>query len=142
MSELVDKDAFLKQERKWYCENCDRRKGVKNGRKCFVYEIGEVPCRACDVDDVLDDLECFETIDASPWHRVEDELPKEKGWYLVYAPTYRGGSSSGKESAGSVMFSKWSGKTWSIEVGYYERPNCVTHWMPLPEPPKEENDGN
>ena len=64
--ELTDKDAFLKQERKWYCENCDRRKGVKNGRKCFVYEIGEVPCRACDVDDVLDDLECFETIDTVP----------------------------------------------------------------------------
>lgn len=63
---LIDKDAFLKQGRKWYCENCDRRKGVKNGRKCFVYEIGEAPCRACDVDDVLDDLECFETIDAVP----------------------------------------------------------------------------
>ena len=73
MSELVDKDAFLKQERKWYCENCDMRKGVKNGRKCFVYEIGEAPCRACYVDDVLDDLEDFPT--ASPWHRVEEELP-------------------------------------------------------------------
>lgn len=82
MSELIDKDAFLKQERKWYCEDCDRRKGVKNGRKCFVYEIGEVPCRACDVDDVLDDLECFETIDASPWHRVE-EPPKKHGKYPV-----------------------------------------------------------
>ena len=23
--ELIDKDAFLKQGRKWYCENCDRR---------------------------------------------------------------------------------------------------------------------
>lgn len=66
MRELIDKDAFLKQERKWYCENCDRRKGVKNGRKCFVYEIGEVPCRACWLDDALTDLEDAPTIDAVP----------------------------------------------------------------------------
>ena len=81
MSELIDKDAFLKQERKWYCENCDRRKGVKNGRKCFVYEIGEAPCRACLLDDTLTDLEDFPA--ASPWHRVKDELPEPNIQCLV-----------------------------------------------------------
>lgn len=82
-------------------------------------------------------LDKMPTIAAPRWVRCEERLPEEKGWYLVYAPKYRGGSSSGKESANRVMFSKWSGKTWSIEVGYYERPNCVTHWMPLPQPSKE-----
>ena len=134
MSELVDKDAFLKQERKWYCENCDRRKGVKNGRKCFVYEIGEVPCRACDVDDVLDDLECFETIDTAPrWVRCEEELPKnvanrvlaycQNG--VMYAAHYEGGETD-----------KWYmniGTRWEEGTGNL----TVTHWMPLPEPPKE-----
>ena len=131
MSELVDKDAFLKQERKWYCENCDRRKGVKNGRKCFVYEIGEVPCRACDVDDVLDDLECFETIDASPWHRVE-EPPKESGEYIVaYHPCYWEDVDTSVTKVGIDNFrgkSAWAKKK-------FQR---VTHWMDKPEPPKEE----
>ena len=75
---------------------------------------------------------------ASPWRRVEDELPDEVGSYLVYAPTYIGGSSSAKECKAGVMFARWlKGGHWSIEVGYYKRPGCVTHWMPLPEPPKE-----
>lgn len=75
---------------------------------------------------------------ASPWHSMEDNgPPEENGPYFVYAPSYRGGSSSGKERARGVMISKWTGKHWSIEVGYYKRPGCVTHWMPI-EPPKEE----
>ena len=68
------------------------------------------------------------------------ELPKEKGWYWVYVPKYYGGSSSGKETVNGIAFAKWSGKSWSIETGYHKRPGCVTHWMPLPEPPKEERD--
>ena len=122
MSELVDKDAFLKQERKWYCENCDRRKGVKNGRKCFVYEIGEVPCRACDVDDVLDDLEDFPT--ASPWHRVE-EPPKENGRYFV-------------SWEGAVATDEYKNGVWLYASMFNQR---VTYWMPIPEPPKEDADG-
>ena len=70
------------------------------------------------------------------WISMEDAHPVENGWYLVYAPSYCGGSSSGKESAGNVMFSKWSGKNWSIEVGYHKRPGCVTHWMAIPKPPE------
>lgn len=79
------------------------------------------------------------TIDtASPWHRVEDGLPDKVGSYLVYAPTYTGGSSSAKECKAGVMFARWlKGGHWSIEVGYYKRPGCVTHWMPI-EPPKED----
>ena len=81
------------------------------------------------------------TVDAAPrWHSMEDNgPPEENGLYFVYAPSYRGGSSSGKESARGVMISKWTGKHWSIEVGYYKRPGCVTHWMPI-EPPKEKGE--
>lgn len=70
------------------------------------------------------------------WISVDDRLPEEKGTYLVYAPTYSGGSSSGLDCVGGVMFARWR-KHWSIEVGYHKRPGCVTHWMPIPEPPKE-----
>ena len=71
------------------------------------------------------------------WISVKDRLPEEKGTYLVFAPTYHGGSSSGLDCNDGIMFARWR-KHWSIEVGYHQRPNCVTHWMPLPEPPKEE----
>lgn len=74
----------------------------------------------------------------NPWHSMEDNgPPEENDTYFVYAPSYRGGSSSEKESARGVMISKWMGKHWSIEVGYYKRPGCVTHWMPI-EPPGED----
>lgn len=76
---------------------------------------------------------------AEGWVSVKDRLPEEKGWHMVYAPGYSGGSSSGLDSHSGVMFAKWSGKTWSIEVGYHKRPGCVRQWMPIPIP-KEEQD--
>lgn len=82
MSDLIDRQAFIENERKLYCEDCDRRKGTKNGKPNVIcYEIGEVPCRACWLDDALDDLEDFPA--ASPWHRVEDELPEPHKDVLV-----------------------------------------------------------
>lgn len=73
------------------------------------------------------------------WISVKDKLPDKSGYYLVFAPTYSGGSSSGLECINGIMFSKFTvakngNKTWSIEVGYHKRPNCVMYWMPLPIP--------
>lgn len=64
-------------------------------------------------------------------------LPKKDGHYIVYAPTYSGGSSSSKEHHDGVMFSAFKKGKWSIEHGYHKRPNCVVAWMPLPELYKE-----
>lgn len=71
------------------------------------------------------------------WIDVNDRLPTTSGWYLIYAPSYSGGSSSGLECINGVMFSKFNSykngkKTWSIEVGYHKRPDCVKFWMPIP----------
>lgn len=68
------------------------------------------------------------------WVSVEDRLPDTDGAYLVYAPTYTGGSSSSLDCIGGIMFSRFLHEKWSIESGYYKRPNCVTHWMPIPTP--------
>lgn len=59
---LIDVDAFEADRRKHYCENCERRKGKKNGRWTFVYEIGGVACLSCGIEDALDDLEDAPTI--------------------------------------------------------------------------------
>lgn len=63
--------------------------------------------------------------------------PKRDGWYLVYAPTYTGGSSHGKENHNGIMFARYQTASWLIEKGYYKRPNLVRAWMELPKPPEE-----
>lgn len=61
---LIDADAFIKQKTEQMCENCDRRRGMKDGKltKRFVYAIGGAPCRACDTGDMLDYVDDFPTI--------------------------------------------------------------------------------
>ena len=126
MRELIDRQAFIENERKLYCEDCDRRKGTKNGKPNVIcYEIGEAPCRACWLDDALGDLEDFPT--ASPWHRVE-EPPKEDGKYVAinvktkwwYEARYENGNWKAVD-----LF----GQRWGVIH--------PTHWMTI-EPPKED----
>ena len=102
----------------------------------LIEQMKENPPSYGDMDRVIHAVEDAPTV--SGWISVEDRLPIMKGWYMVYAPSYSGGSSSGLAYHNGVMFSKWSGKSWSVEVGYHERPGCVKAWMPLPEPPKED----
>ena len=59
---LIDADAFEARARAVYCDDCDRRKGKKNGKVRMVYGIGDVPCRACETDDMLCDIEAAPTI--------------------------------------------------------------------------------
>lgn len=75
---------------------------------------------------------------AQQWILCSEQLPGADGTYLVYAPDYKGGSSSSKECHDGVMFSKFKNMKWSVEHGYYARPNCVMAWMLLPEPYKED----
>lgn len=59
---LIDADAFEARARAVYCDDCDRRKGVKNGKVRTVYGIGDVPCRACETGDMLCDIEDCPTV--------------------------------------------------------------------------------
>lgn len=90
----------------------------------------------------------------SKWISVKDRLPEKGAKLLLYVPKTEKGRQSGiftgelkevKANNGSGNFwdmptpgSDWTLWGWS----YFEKPN-VTHWMPLPEPPKEgsENHG-
>lgn len=60
MPEYIDRDFFLSCKRNQYCMNCERR---KNSKGKFVYAIGDAPCRACGIGDVLDDVEDFPAAD-------------------------------------------------------------------------------
>ena len=69
---LIDADARIDDLMERCCKECDRRKGIKNGKRQFIYEIGEAPCRACEVDDVKAELEEAPTIAAVPVIRCKD----------------------------------------------------------------------
>ena len=60
---LIDADALIDDLMERYCKECDKRKGIKNGKYQIIYEIGEAPCRACEVDDVKAELEDAPTAD-------------------------------------------------------------------------------
>lgn len=66
MAKYIDCDAFIAEKRMHYCAACKRRQGMKNGKMQFCYEIGDAPCRACDVADMLDYIEDFPTADVAP----------------------------------------------------------------------------
>lgn len=56
--DLIDRDVLIRDTEKRCCADCDKRKGrKKNGKYGFIYEIGEAPCRACGVDDMVGELE-------------------------------------------------------------------------------------
>lgn len=82
MTEHIDRDAFLTQERAWYCNNCDRR---KNSKGKTVYEIGEAPCRACYVENILDDVEncpAADVVERKTGRWIIKDYPGT-GWYRV-----------------------------------------------------------
>ena len=63
MNDYISREAFVGKYREVYCQDCDRRKGVKNGRMQFLYAVGDAPCRACDIGDMLDAADDFPAAD-------------------------------------------------------------------------------
>ena len=63
MAEYINRDSFLEQQRALYCKDCNRR---KNSKGKTVYEIGEAPCRACDIGTMLDAVEDYPAADVRP----------------------------------------------------------------------------
>ena len=62
MAEYMDKEAFKKSVEERYCKPCKADGKDHNG--CW--------CRACWVDDMLDDVECFQPADVAPVVRCKD----------------------------------------------------------------------
>lgn len=56
MAEYIDKEAFKKSVEERYCKPCKAEGKDHNG--CW--------CRACWVDDMLDDVDCFQPADVAP----------------------------------------------------------------------------
>lgn len=63
---LIDADALIDYAKDRYCKDCDNRKGIKDDKYGIIYEIGEAPCGACEVDDMFYELENAPTVDVEP----------------------------------------------------------------------------
>ena len=121
-NDLISRSATLSHINSVVCVGCNNYDGIR--------------CRACTVDDVMrvvdDDVPA---VDALPqWISVKDRLPDTNGDYLV---RYGFGEESSRTNHYySVHFFE---RTCEEPHFYYEgyRGLRITHWMPLPEPPKE-----
>ena len=84
MHEVIDRTAFVMLKREQYCKDCAKRKD-SNGKT--VYQIGDVSCRSCRINDVLEDVEDFPpsavriAVNAE-WQEKEDGA---ENWYVCSA---------------------------------------------------------
>lgn len=116
-------------------------KGAGNlGCRQVCEEQEENGCKGCPIELAFDRLAAYENTGLTPeevqqmrWIPVEERLPGVSGNYICAV----------KDKNGSVWTipAEWSleMKTWFGAFG--EIKNKVTHWMPLPQPPKEEPNG-
>ena len=69
------------------------------------------------------------------WISVEERLPNKYEEVLICTDEY------GKSLMGFATTAIWEGNIWLEAWTKKETIWAVTHWRPLPEPPKEENNG-
>ena len=138
--EYISKEQFVTHFRKLLCEDCDRRKGIKNGKLKFCYEIGDAPCRACEIDDMLVRVEDFEPADVAPvprWIYVEETLPEDN--QLVLGAIRKKHPLLGTVIVPGILqyeeYTPTSGFFWLNDRRLLL--SDVVCWMPLPNPPKE-----
>lgn len=85
------------------------------------------------------------TVDSEPvWISVEDRLPEPKVDVILIAKgwndrqVYIGRLDEVKPSKSWITGLTSNGSQWTVWGFSYLKEPIVTHWMPLPEPPKEE----
>ena len=64
--EYIERDTFIEDKKWFYCTNCEKRKGKKNGKMVTLYEIGEAPCKSCGIHDMLEEIEMYPAADVRP----------------------------------------------------------------------------
>ena len=105
--------------------------------------VGEytVVCHGCQVlmiaDDVSSKNEAIERwnnrVNEPKWIPIEQQKPPEHDWYFVFFPANK---EQGTIDYVDVCF--WDDTSFvDSGIGYKEDGIGYTHWMPLPEPPKE-----
>ena len=130
MAEYIDRNAFKKSVEERYCEPCKAEGKDHNG--CW--------CRACWVDDMLDEVDCFPPYDASGklavlrWIPVTEQLPGNFEYVLCWYEYFRYGDYNAMYATYGIGYQcngNWGGE---VSNGTNAR---VLAWMPLPGAPDE-----
>ena len=75
---------------------------------------------------------------APKWLSVKDRLPNVDEKVIVFAIGKYDGFIGDTVYAMSMILDRPSGKRWAVPWQYFDVDYEITHWMRLPEPPKEE----
>ena len=133
--EYISRDVALRQlNATCLATDCDNYNGVR--------------CRACAYADAMDFIDAIPAADVQSvpqWINVKDRLPDKDGNYLCYlecgAVCEAAFDSTIASEGEEFPFGEWVGVYNSDTLGftdsYWEEYDAITHWMPLPEPPKD-----
>ena len=120
---LIDADALTKEIEDFNCKNCNHYNHVR--------------CRACQIDDALSYIDDAPTVEdtnvPSKWISVKERLPETRHAVLVYTPHHKNIWAASMHEDGNWYIWSPGGKV-LLDPDWH---GPITHWMPLPEPPKE-----
>lgn len=132
---LIDADAFIAEEKKLYCKDCDSYHGVR--------------CRACSFNDIWGDLDDYAdayAVEAQRWIPVTERLPdaeyeaRPEGTdvYPVLVYTTVNVIKNGKWVTQGVVVKAWYDGEGFVDITNIDISVSITHWMPLPDAPMED----
>ena len=104
--------------------------------KPITYEMEQNAVTIADMSNIMRNWVCRQPTVPSygQWVSVKDRLPEEQKEVLIYLPEY-----DSVEMAALFEIPSLNLKEWAQNEDAYML-NEVSHWMPLPEPPKEVRD--
>ena len=138
----------IKQELQWLAYGC--RESNTECDECIHAEIcsnvteRDAPCNALALIELLESERDEALAKVPKWISVEEKMPPEDTEVLVYATEKIKGFGSVtaicEYSETTSMFGNKTGRyDWSSPWEYFHVDYKITHWMPLPEPPEEDD---
>ena len=93
----------------------------------ITYDMEQNAVTIADMSNIMRDwVRCQPTIPAPQWISVKDRLPHNADEVLIYF------------SDGIVISGDYFDAVGFIPEHFYDGNGKISHWMPLPEPPKED----